>query len=354
MESGSKSSTVKIEIGWKTIFKLLLGVLLAFVAVKLWPFCELLIVSILVAVPMYRLARWLFHKGWPRWAGLLTASLALVLAVAGFAALVGPMVVDQASNLGKNLPKLKQQIISQVPQGPMRSTVEKLADFGSHDNIQRISKEALTAAKTTMGAALDLVLVIALAIYMMIDGPRALRWLIAYFPPGKRARVSKGLDKIGDRIVAFIVGQSILSGLFATYVMIMLSVLHVPMALLLAVLAGALDVVPVLGIMISLVLGGLMAMTVSPTTALIAMSLYAAYHVLENYFILPNVYGKKLRLSTLAVLLAMIGGGIVAGVIGAIATLPVVAAFPALESLWFSRELAPEVVKDHQEQLKAA
>jgi predicted PurR-regulated permease PerM len=142
--------------------------------------------------------------------------------------------------------------------------------------------------------------------------------------------------------------------LFASYVLIVLSILHVPMALLLAVVAGILDVAPVIGISITLVLGGTIGMTVSSDTALLVIALLGAYHGLENYFIIPKVYGKQLRLSTLAVLLSMIAGGMVAGVIGAVAILPVVAAYPALESLWLSRQLEPEVVKDHQEQLRAA
>ncbi len=95
-------------------------------------------------------------------------------------------------------------------------------------------------------------------------------------------------------------------------------------------------------------------MTVSPTTALLVLVLYGAYHIAENYFIIPKVYGEKLRLSALAVLLSMIGGGLVAGVVGAIAILPLVAAYPALEALWLAPKLEPEVVKDHQEQLRAA
>jgi predicted PurR-regulated permease PerM len=354
MEEGSKPPPVRLEIAWKTILKVLAGVLLAFIVIKLWPLCKLLIVSILLAVPMYRLAAWAWRKGWPRWAGLLLASLTLVFSVIGVAALVGPMVINQASNLGQNLPKLKQQLMQKMEAGPLRRAVDEAGSFSSDDAIKRISQEALSAAKATMGAAVDVMLVIALAIYMMIDGPRALQWMVIYFPVAQRARVSKGLEKIGDRVVAFIIGQSILSALFAAYVLTVLSILHVPMALLLAVVAGLLDVVPVLGIATSLVLGGVMGMTVSATTALLVVVFYGAYHILENYLILPKVYGKKLRLSTLAVLLSMIAGGMVAGVIGAIGILPLVAAYPALESLWLAPELEPKVIKDHQEQLRAA
>ena len=185
-------------------------------------------------------------------------------------------------------------------------------------------------------------------------GPRALQWLIAYFPRNQHARIAEGLEKIGDRMVGFIIGQSIISGLAATYVLIVMSVLGVPMALLLAIITGILDVVPILGISISLLLGAALGLTVSPGTALLIVALYGGYHLFENYFLLPRVYGKQLRLSPLAVLVSMIAGGMVAGIFGAIAVLPLVAAYPALEVLWLSRQLEPNVVKDHQAQLRRA
>jgi predicted PurR-regulated permease PerM len=119
------------------------------------------------------------------------------------------------------------------------------------------------------------------------------------------------------------------------------------MALLLAVLAGIFDVLPMIGIFLALAPAVLMGLTVSPQTALIIVVAYVGYHLLEDYFIVPKVYGKKLQLSTLAVLLAFTAGGMLAGVVGAVATLPLVAAYPALERLWLSRTLEPEVVEEH-------
>lgn len=353
MENGTSGSTMRIEIAWKTIIKVLLAILLAYVAVKLWPLCELVIVSLLLAVPLHRLVHWVCLKGWPRWTGLLVTSLALVVAVVGFAALVGPMVLNQASNLGKDLPKLKQQLESHLP-ATLKTPIEQATSTGSNADLQRLGQKALAVIKGALGGVLDLVLVVAITIYLMADGPRAYQWLIAFFPRAQRPRVSKGLEKIGNRVVDYIIGQSIVSGLFAGYVLAVLSILQVPMALLLAVIAGVLDVVPVLGISISLALGALMALTVSSTASLLVVTLYGAYHVLENYLIMPKVYGEKLQLSALAVLLSMLAGGMVAGVVGAIAILPLVAAYPALESLWLGPQLEAEVVKDHQEQLRAA
>jgi predicted PurR-regulated permease PerM len=181
----------------------------------------------------------------------------------------------------------------------------------------------------------------------MADGQRALRWLVAFFRAEQRHRVSAGLAEIGARMVAYVGGQFLTSLLFAVYVFVLLSILHVPMALLLAVLAGIFDVLPMIGIFLALAPAVLMGLTVSPQTALIIVGAYTGYHLLEDYFIVPKVYGNKLHLSTLAVLLAFTAGGMLAGVVGAVAALPFVAAYPALERLWLSRTLPPEAVEEH-------
>src|SRR5205814_2354884 len=69
---------------------------------------------------------------------------------------------------------------------------------------------------------------------------------------------------------------------------------------------------------------------------------YVAYHVIENYFIVPKVYGDRLRLSTLTVLVCCLAAALVAGVVGVILVLPVVASYPILERIW----LQPCVERD--------
>ena len=82
---------------------------------------------------------------------------------------------------------------------------------------------------------------------------------------------------------------------------------------------------------------------------MLILVLYGAYHLFENFVVVPRVYGKKLKLSKLAVLLAVAAGGLVAGVVGAIAALPVVAAYPVVERLWLAPRLPPDTVKAHEE-----
>jgi predicted PurR-regulated permease PerM len=355
MENETKSPGLRVEITWKTIFKVLLGALLAYVAVKLWPLLQLLTVAILIAVPLYRIVSWVCERGWPRWVGLSLASITLIVAVAGFFGLLGPVLFHQAANLGRDLPKLKEQVAAHLPQsGPLHDAIEKATSAGATSGSQRLLEKGLSAVETTLGGIVALGLVIVFAIYLTADGPRALRWLIAFFPAEQRVRVSQGLAEIGDRIVAYTAGQFITSALCTGYVFVLLSILHVPMALLLGVVAGVFDIVPTIGFFLSVLPAMLVGLSVSPTTALSILILYAAYHQLENYFITPKVYGNKLRLSNLAVLLSITVAGMLTGVVGAIVVLPFVAAYPALERLWFAPKLEPDVVKEHEEQQRAA
>jgi predicted PurR-regulated permease PerM len=127
-----------------------------------------------------------------------------------------------------------------------------------------------------------------------------------------------------------------------------LTILKVPAALLLAALAGICDFVPVLGFIVSAVPAVLLALTVSVTTALIVGAIYVAYHAVENYLIAPHVYGDRLRLSNLAVLLAFAVGAGLFGVIGALLALPIAAMYPCIEDIWLRDYLGRDAVNRHR------
>jgi len=191
-----------------------------------------------------------------------------------------------------------------------------------------------------------------LAIYLMADGHRLLRWIVVFFPARHRPKISEAVADMSGRIVAYIIGQFITSALAGIYVFGMLSIFHVPNALLLGVVAAVFDILPIIGFFLAVLPAMAMGLTISSTTAIMVFVLYGAYHLFENYVIVPRVYGNKLELSTLAVLLAIMAGGLLAGVPGAVAILPFVAAYPAVERLFLAEKLAPDTIRKH-EQLSA-
>src|SRR6185503_11427075 len=151
------------------------------------------------------------------------------------------------------------------------------------------------------------------------------------------------------RVILAYVAGNVITSIFATmFVLVVLSVLKVPAALLLAVLAGVCDFIPVLGFIVSSIPAILLGMTVSSTTALLVVAAYVAYHAIENYLIGPWAYGGRLKLSNLAVVLAFVIGGEVAGVIGALIALPIAAIYPSIEHIWLRDQLGNVTVEEHK------
>jgi predicted PurR-regulated permease PerM len=335
------------EISWMTIFKVLAGILMAYLAVILWPLFELILLALLIAVALYPIARWSCRKGSPRWVGLLLASGVLITIVLVFFLMLGPLVFRQSAIFVENFPKLKEEVVSKLPRSGIIARVLNEA-VGSFSQAGPLLERIKALGKTTIISIFNFFVVLIVAIYLMIDGPRLYKWLLAFFPVEQRRKVAIALPEISDLIFSYTTGLFITASLCATYVFLLLTILHVPMALLLGVIAGVFDILPIIGLFLSVLPSMAVALTVSPIKAVIVLACYVVYHLFEAYFIVPKVYGKKLQLSTLTVLLALMAAAMVAGIPGAIMVLPIVAAYPVVERVWLAPRLEPDTVEQHE------
>jgi predicted PurR-regulated permease PerM len=345
------TTRVQIDISWVSIFRVLVGVLLAYTAILLWPIFKLLTLAVLIAVALNPIVRWADRRKLPRWVGLLFATVTLLVVVVSCFAVIAPMVFHQMATLGESLPRLREQIIAQLPStGFVHEALQKSINPGTVADSKLVLERMLMVVEMTLGGLVHFVVVIALAIYLMADGPRAVKWLIVFFPIGEREKISQAMVQISRLISSYVAGQFLVSTFCAAYLFIVLKLLGVPMALLLGIIAGICDILPIIGFFVAVFLAMAIGMTISPATAALIFFLYGAYHLFENFFVVPRVYGKKLKLSKLAVPLAVAAGGFLAGVVGAIAVLPLVAAYPVVERLWLAPKLAPDTVKAHEEE----
>src|SRR5437763_6580600 len=165
MQHGRAPKPVRLEITWATILKVLLGILFAFCAVKLWPVVKMLVVAILLAVVLYRIVSWSCRKHWPRWVGSLLAITALLLVIGGFFGLLVPTAAREASKIVAGFPKTKQEIVSRLPQtGPVSRLVEGMLNSGNDAHAQQMLRKGVRMAETTAGGLIDGVIVLALII----------------------------------------------------------------------------------------------------------------------------------------------------------------------------------------------
>jgi predicted PurR-regulated permease PerM len=206
----------------------------------------------------------------------------------------------------------------------------------------------VSAGRILTSALIIGALVLILMLYLLIEGRTTYEWLVAYAPPANRERVDFTAREARKAILAYVVGN-VATSVFATlFTLFWLSILHVPAALLLALLAGIFDFVPVLGFICSALPAVVLALTVSPIVGLVVAGLYVAYHLIENYYIGPVVYGGRLRLSNLAVILAFAAGAELGGVVGALLALPIAGMYPVIERVWLKEYLGRDAVETHR------
>ncbi len=341
-----------LDISWRSIFRVIVACLLVYIGLLLAPILKLLVLAVLIAVALHPLVRWAERKGLPSWAGQLTAATVLLLIVLCCFVILAPLLFHQIAALGDSLPRLREQILAQLPpSGPVRQALENSMSPGTVADSRLILQRGLLLVETTVSGVVYFVVVLALAFYLLADGSRALKWLIVFFPADQREKISHALGQVSRLVSSYVTGQCLISALAAVYLTVVLSLLGVPMALLLGIVAGICDILPIIGFFVAVFLSMMMAFTVSPLMAAVVFVLYGAYHLFENFFIVPRVYGKKLKLSKLAVPLAVAAGGLVGGVVGAIAVLPLVAAYPVIEKLWLAARLEPDTLKEHEQTL---
>ena len=341
---------VALEIPTRTFLKLAAWLVLAVVVVKLGADLLLFALAIVLAIALNPAVTFLERRGLSRPTSVLVmAGLAIALLV-GFTAVVLPPLAAQGAELVRDFPAFRTRVAARLPaDSPVlhRLVVEAFA-IPQRPEVQHQILRPLEWGQAALSGVTETVLTIATTFYLLADGKRAWAWVVAYVPRRKRRRVAVTAREVADIVYAYVRGQAITSVLFAVFVFVVLSAFHVPAVLPLAALAAVCDVVPVIGIIIATIPAALLTLTVSPTSCLAVIVLYIGYHALESYVIVPRVYGTHLRLSTLSVLLALVVGAAVGGVLGAVLILPLVAAYPTIERLWFKDRLGPDVIEDHR------
>lgn len=331
------------RISTAALVKILLTALLVLVAIYLWPLVILLAMAVLLAVTLHPVSDALQRRGLPHWAAMTLITTAIAAGFVVFVTLLLPVLTEQLSGILHKIPELQKTVVDSIPAGAAQRALKRLfSDPGLS------ASHVLTAGQMVLGALLEVVLVVILALYLVSDGRRTYRWLLAFFSERHRDKINRTAEEAARIIFAYVAGQVITSVLCAIYAFTVLKLLDVPAALVLAVLAGIFDILPMLGFFLFIIPAVLVALAVSGATALWLFGAYTAYHLFENYFLVPKIYGNRLRLSDLVVLVSVLAGGMLAGIPGAILILPLVAIYPAVERIWLIEYIGPRVVAKHQ------
>jgi predicted PurR-regulated permease PerM len=334
-----------LDIAPAAIAKVIAAIVLLWLWLHLWQLLMLLVISIVIAIGLEPVVEWLQRRGVPRWAAATGTVFLLALVVVVFFWITGASLVGQAKELGARIDDFQRRIVTTTPAWILRG-VRK--GGSAVPDATAVAGYIILIGRYLVAGTVIAALALILTVYLLIEGRQTYAWMVAYAPPAYRERVHLTACEARNAIFSYVVGN-VATSVFATvFVLIALSALRVPAALLLALLAGVFDFVPVLGFIFSSGPAVLVALGRSPTVALTVAGLYVLYHFIENYYIGPKVYGDRLRLSNLAVILAFAVGAEIGGVAGALLALPFAALYPVIERVWLKDYLARDAVAAHR------
>jgi predicted PurR-regulated permease PerM len=337
---------VEVRVPFATLLKVALFALIAVAVYKLWSVILMTVIAVLLAVMLHPLVRIMTRHGVRH--GLAIGVIAFVIfgLVLLFFFVLVPAMTRQVADLGQELPRVAQQLSASFPS--VAPVIRALQSARSSPQLHAFVRRGAFVGLQALEATMALIFTLVLTIYFLVEGEVVLLWLTSFAPPSQRRKWGETASEFGDVILAYMRGQVITCCLCGGWAFLVLSVLRIPASLPLAVLAFFCDLVPVVGTVVMTAPAVLLAMTRGPLDAVLVLAGYIFYHLVESYVIIPRVYGREMRLSTLTVLLAVAVGGTLFGPIGAVLILPFVAGYPIVERIWLRRHLPADTVPRHE------
>ncbi len=302
----------------------------------------------------------LLERVLPRFVAILIVYLIVLGAVVGLLYLVVRSAIDQVTSLSAYVGGLLTPGSSNHV-SPLEQTLHSLGISQSQISSARnqiisqtegLAGNVVPLLSGLVNTVLDVVVVAVLSIYLLVDGSRMTGWLRRNLPLSQRGRTRFLLETLQRIVGGYIRGQLLLCAIVGVLVGAGMAVLHVPYALLLGVLAFILEFIPILGTLVSGAICVLLALTQGWLWAILVLAYFVIVHVLEGDVLGPRVVGKAIGLHPVVSLLALIAGGELYGITGALLASPVAGVLQAVViALWSEwREMHPkdfQAMKDH-------
>lgn len=320
------SRVVRLDLTVRTALIGLATAAAVWLFLQLWQILVVVVGALMLVGMLNPFVERLERRGWKRTNAILLVFAGLFLLAAGFGALTLPSLVMQVADVVENFPKSQAKLAHALDGSRIGSQLAQ--------SIRAIHADDLTARARDLGLLYGpkVVEVLAytataffLSLYLMIDRDRMRGALFAMLPRSFHLRASRVLVNLEAIVGGYMRGQVITSLLMAVFTFAVLAIAGVPNALALALFAGLADVLPYIGALLACGPAFLAALPEGTTVAIVVLVVLGAYQELESRFIVPRIYGKVLRLPAAWIMIALLVGGKLLGILGALLALPIAA-----------------------------
>lgn len=313
----------------------------------------LLVVAGVFALAMAPAVDWLDRHQVPRGLAILLVYFAIAGSIFGIGLLVVPPLVDGVDDLANDLPGYVSDLRDN----------ETFREFDDRYNItQELTSQARelpdhlgdaagTLRDVTVGVFarfVQLFAILVIAFFLLMDGQRALRFLLRQLPAERAERAESVANEISAAISGWVAGIVAIGIMAGTVTYVTLTFLDVPFALPLAILTAFFGLIPLVGATIGgIVVGIVVLITTSFGALLVWAAVLLGYQQFENHVVMPLVYGRTVSLHPLYVIVAILVGAALLGILGALIAIPAAAAIQAaVRDIWRHRKIDPQADPD--------
>jgi predicted PurR-regulated permease PerM len=275
----------------------------------------------------------------PRWLSILIIYLMFLGVLVGISVLIVPPLIEQARGLWNELPEMSRQgqqwlidrgLLSR--ELTFREAVEQAPGTGS-DAVNTV----VGAVWSLFGGIFGLITIIILAFYFLLDADRMVAAFLRLFRRPDRPRAEDACVRVTTKLSAWLGGQLLLAAIIGGTAAIGLGVMGVPYFYVLALIAGLGEMIPIVGPILAAIPAVAVALTVSPALALGVAIFFLVQQQIENHVLVPKIMERQVGVSAVVVIIALLIGGSLLGIVGAILAVPTAAVLQVL-----FEELVPE------------
>jgi predicted PurR-regulated permease PerM len=322
----------RVLITVSIVLLMLLFVILIYLAIDV---VLLVFAAVLLAIFLHGLANLLgrytkLSEGW----SVLLVSLILLAILAGAISLLAPSVAEEIRHLRDELPRSAQQVSTYISQfGWGRTIIEQMPSMD--EVIRKVDASSVATSvggyfSSTLGAIANFFIVILLAIYLAIEPRFYARGFAKLFPKKSRSRTYEVLAEIGDTLSWWLVGKAASMLFIGLLTWIGLSILGVPLAFTLGLIAGLLSFIPNFGPIFSAVPAILLGFIDSPIKALYVLILFVVVQIIESNIVTPMIERRTVELPPALTIIAQITLGVLIGGLGLVLATPLLAVIMVL------------------------
>jgi len=273
----------------------------------------------------------------PRTAAAAIVFLGLVAAIIGGGRLLVPLAIDQVRELQRTLPTLvanaQNTLAETADQVGLEDLDALIANVGGiGDLTQMVARGAVPFIVGFGHFLLELLVFLIATFFLLRDAPRLFQWFRRILPASQRNELIPLFAQVNTLLGRYVRGQMFLIGVMSTVTFVGLSILQLPFALLLALMTGVLEVIPIVGPITAGAIACLVALGHPAPWGLsqiwyvaIVAAMYTVLRHSEDYFVIPLVIGRIVKLHPAVVIFSLLTGGALYGLLGVLIAVPVAA-----------------------------